>query len=185
MNRNNYEVILQKIVIVFQRQNIKKTLVINMHRLCLLIFINILSNIAIFAQRGKVRPEWDFDGGKSVSHHNIDDDLYSTLFFFGIILFFFLCCYLYGVFVGRPKEQARIRLEMAQEEEINKRLVYVFKKNTMSFNDEKVSEDVFIKKGERCIIVKIYGDNDVAVEMLDRGKDKRHLYVERDDIELE
>ena len=45
-----------------------------------------LSSLFVFAQRGKVRPEWDFDGGRSVSHHNIDNDMYSFLFIIGIIV---------------------------------------------------------------------------------------------------
>ena len=127
----------------------------------------IISQISVFAQRGRVRPEWDIDGGNSSSHHSVNDDFYSTLLFLGLIALFFLYCFLYGVFVGGPKEKARIKLEKAHEEEINKRLVYVFKKNTMSFNDEKIIEDVYVKKGERCIIVKIYDDYCVVVEMLD------------------
>ena len=38
----------------------------------------------VFAQRGKVRPEWDINGGGS--HHSIDDDLYSFLLIVGLIV---------------------------------------------------------------------------------------------------
>ena len=40
-----------------------------------LLFLSILSHIGTFAQRGKIRPEWDIDGGNAVSHHHGNDDV--------------------------------------------------------------------------------------------------------------
>jgi hypothetical protein len=49
-----------------------------------------------FAQRGKVRPEWDINGGGS--HHSIDDDLYSFLFIVGLVALYFLFLAIRGAF---------------------------------------------------------------------------------------
>lgn len=40
----------------------------------------------MFAQRGKVRPEWDFNNGDNVVHHSLNDDMYSFLFIIGIVI---------------------------------------------------------------------------------------------------
>lgn len=49
-----------------------------------------------FAQRGKVRPEWDINGGGS--HHSIDDDLYFFLFIVGLVALYFLFLTIRGAF---------------------------------------------------------------------------------------
>lgn len=46
-----------------------------------------MSHMVTFAQRGKVRPHWDIDGGGS--HHSVDDDLWSFLFIVGLIVLYF------------------------------------------------------------------------------------------------
>ena len=59
-----------------------------------LLFIAFLPQINAFAQRGKVRPEWDFGG--SVSHHSIDDDFYSFLSIIVIIIIVFIIAAIKG-----------------------------------------------------------------------------------------
>lgn len=49
-----------------------------------------LFQIVALAQRGKVRPEWDLDGGGSVSHHSIDDDMWGFFLLIGIIIVVFI-----------------------------------------------------------------------------------------------
>ena len=58
-----------------------------MKRLVTIILLTIIQVVA-YAQRGKVRPEWDINGGGS--HHSIDDDLYSFLFIVGLVALFFI-----------------------------------------------------------------------------------------------
>ena len=58
-----------------------------MKRLVTIILLTVIQVVA-YAQRGKVRPEWDINGGGS--HHSIDDDLYSFLFVVGLVALFFI-----------------------------------------------------------------------------------------------
>lgn len=73
-----------------------------MRKICFLV-IMVLSHIAVYAQRGKIRPEWDICYGNR-SSHNLDNDLWSFLFIIGIIIIAFACTYLYGV-VKRGKRE--------------------------------------------------------------------------------
>lgn len=50
--------------------------------------------ITTFAQRGKVRQEWDIDG--SHYYHNFDDDMYSFLFIVFIVVIIFVVAALKG-----------------------------------------------------------------------------------------
>lgn len=65
----------------------------------------VIIQIAAFAQRGKVRPEWDFDGGESVSRHSIDDDLWSFLLIIGLIVLYFVYIAIKGS-LGHSKDIA-------------------------------------------------------------------------------
>ena len=48
-----------------------------------------------FAQRGKVRPEWDLDGGHNVLRHDTNnDDMWSFLLIIGAAALFFLFYYI-------------------------------------------------------------------------------------------
>ena len=57
-------------------------------RRLVLVIITAFCQMLVFAQRGKVRPEWDINGGGS--HHSIDDDLYSFLLIVGLIVLYFV-----------------------------------------------------------------------------------------------
>lgn len=59
-----------------------------------------------FAQRGKVRPEWDINGGGS--HHSIDDDLYSFLFIVGLVALYFLFLAIRGAFSRSQDTKGKI-----------------------------------------------------------------------------
>lgn len=59
-----------------------------MKRLTSIVILAVIQVVA-FAQRGKVRPEWDIDNA-SGSYHNIDDDMWSSLLIIGCIILFFL-----------------------------------------------------------------------------------------------
>jgi hypothetical protein len=60
----------------------------------------------VFAQRGKVRPEWDINGGGS--HHSIDDDLYSFLFIVGLVVLYFVFLAIRGTSRGSRKSKEKI-----------------------------------------------------------------------------
>ena len=59
-----------------------------------------------FAQRGKVRPEWDINGGGS--HHSVDDDLYSFLFIVGLVALYFLFLAIRGAFSRSQDTKGKI-----------------------------------------------------------------------------
>lgn len=63
-----------------------------------------VSCIVTFAQRGKVRPEWDIDYGNRTVHH-INDDIWSFLLVVGIIIMVLAISYFSGVVKRKQKEQ--------------------------------------------------------------------------------
>lgn len=148
------------------------------------LLIAILLPLLICAQRGKVRPEWDFNNGDNVVQHSINDDLYSFLFIIGIVFVLFIGAYLYGIFVGRPKEEAKRKLEEQRNEEINKKFVYVFKHNASCTNEDSYRDEI-IHKGERCLLVEICSEDTVVVDVIGRPEGKRRFLIDREDIEKE
>ena len=52
--------------------------------------------VVVLAQRGKVRPEWDFDGGYNVLRHDTNDDMWSFLLVIGAVVLYFLYYYIKG-----------------------------------------------------------------------------------------
>ena len=76
-----------------------------MKRLINTLFLSICQTF-VFAQRGKVRPEWDINGVGS--HHSIDDDLYSFLFIVGLVVLYFVFLAIRGTSRGSRKSKEKI-----------------------------------------------------------------------------
>ena len=66
---------------------------VHMKRLISIVILAIIKVVA-YAQRGKVRPEWDFDGGHNVLRHDTNDDMWSFLLIIGAVALFFLYYYI-------------------------------------------------------------------------------------------
>ena len=66
---------------------------VHMKRLISIVILAIIKVVA-YAQRGKVRPEWDFDGGHNVLRHDTKEDMWSFLLINGAVALFFLYYYI-------------------------------------------------------------------------------------------
>lgn len=113
-----------------------------MKRLINTLFLSICQTF-VFAQRGKVRPEWDINGGGS--HHSIDDDLYSFLLIVGLIVLYFVYIAIKGS-LSRSRGNADHRnTELSQNsnnlEYSNEYLKTGYSSAMPKDDEEKLSED--------------------------------------------
>lgn len=113
-----------------------------MKRLINTLFLSICQTF-VFAQRGKVRPEWDINGGGS--HHSIDDDLYSFLLIVGLIVLYFVYIAIKGS-LSRSRGNADYRnTELSQNsnnlEYSNEYLKTGYSSAMPKDDEEKLSED--------------------------------------------
>ena len=112
-------------------------------RRLVLVIITAFCQMLVFAQRGKVRPEWDINGGGS--HHSIDDDLYSFLLIVGLIVLYFVYIAIKGS-LSRSRGNADYRnTELSQNsnnlEYSNEYLKTGYSSAMPKDDEEKLSED--------------------------------------------
>jgi len=113
-----------------------------MKRLINTLFLSICQTF-VFAQRGKVRPEWDINGGGS--HHSIDDDLYSFLLMVGLIVLYFVYIAIKGS-LSRSRGNADYRnIELNQNSNnlgySNEYLKTGYSSAMSKYDKEKLSKD--------------------------------------------
>ena len=118
-----------------------------MKRLVAIIILATFQVVA-FAQRGKVRPEWDIDGGGS--HHSVDDDLWSFLFFVGLIVLPFIYIAIKGAL--KKSQKNTIASETNPSNNTNNP-VYDGKYVKMGYSsDSPLDYEVIQAKNDSCLL---------------------------------
>lgn len=112
-----------------------------------LIIVMVLIQIAAFAQRGKVRPEWDLDGGNSVSCHGVDDDMWGFFLMIGIIVLFFIYSAIKGS-IERSKTKLSPVSKYDADEDIEDFDDEMYRSSLGICNTKDIAEDLVVDDGE-------------------------------------
>ena len=112
-----------------------------------LIIVIIFIQFAVYAQRGKVRPEWDLDGGGSASRHNVDDDMWGFLLMIGIIVVVLIYSAIKGS-IERSKTKSSPVSKYDADKDIEDFVDEMSRSSLSNSNTESIAEDFVVDEGE-------------------------------------